>query len=155
MPHLLTPIEPVELGPSGGPIAVHTKLGWSLQGPTSIDQVPASKQQCLFTATVSPTSELFKNVERLWQIDTLPYSSEKQMTRSKQDQQALNLLQTSTVRVNVDGVQRYATPLLRRDNSTTLQAPMGAVLPSLRSTSRGDSLKINSALRSIVRTSRN
>lgn len=136
MAHLLTPIEPVQLGPPGGPIAVHTKLGWSLQGPTSVDQVPASNQQCLFTATVSPTSELFKNVERLWQIDTLPYTSEKQVTRSKQDQQALNLLQTSSVRVNVEGVQRYATPLLRRANATTLQAPTEAVLPSLRSTER-------------------
>ena len=136
MAHLLTPIEPVQLGPPGGPIAVHTKLGWSLQGPTSVDQVPASNQQCLLTATVSPTSELFKNVERLWQIDTLPYTSEKHVTRSKQDQQALNLLQTSSVRVNVEGVQRYATPLLRRTNSTLLQAPMEAVLPSLRSTER-------------------
>lgn len=136
MPHLLTLIELVQLGPSGGPIAVHTKLGWSLQGPTCIDQVPASNQQCLFTTKVSPTTELFKNVKHLWQIDTLPYMSEKQMTRSKQDHQALNLLQTSTVRVNVDGVQRYATPLLQRANSTTLQAPMEAVLPSVRSTER-------------------
>lgn len=136
MPCLLTPIEPVQLGSLGGPIAVHTKLGWSLQGPTCIDQVPTSTQQCLFKPTVSPMSELFKNVKRLWQIDTLPYMSEKQVTRSKQDHQPLNLLQTSTVRVNVDGVQRYATPLLRRANSTTLQAPMEAVLPSLGSTER-------------------
>ncbi|KAL4007047.1 ATP-binding cassette, subfamily C (CFTR/MRP), member 12 [Sarotherodon galilaeus] len=136
MPHLLAPTEPVHLGPTGGPIAVHTKLGWSLQGPISIDQTPATEQQCLFTATVVPTSELFRNVERLWQIDTLPYVSEKQVTRSKQDQQALNLLQTSTIRVTVDGTQRYATPLLRRANSSMLQAPMEAVLPSLRSTER-------------------
>lgn len=136
MPPLLTPIEPVRLGSSGGPIAVHTKLGWSLQGPTSIDQVPATQQQCLFTSTMAPTSELLKNVERLWQVDTLSYTSEKQVTRSKQDQQALNLLQTSTVRIDVEGVHRYATPLLRRANSTTLQAPMEAVLQSLRSTER-------------------
>ncbi|KAI3376263.1 hypothetical protein L3Q82_016771 [Scortum barcoo] len=137
MPHLLTPIEPVQrTGPLGGPIAVHTKLGWSLQGPTNIDQVPASEQQCLFTVTDSPTCELFKNVERLWQIDTLPYTSQKQVTRSKQDQQALALLQSSTVRVTVDGIQRYATPLLRRANSATLQAPMETVLSSLRSTER-------------------
>jgi len=81
MPHLLTPIELVLLGPSGGPITVHTKLGWSLQGPSSINQVPASKQKWL--CTVSPTSELFKNIERLWQSDTLPYTSEEQVTRSK------------------------------------------------------------------------
>ncbi|TWW77718.1 hypothetical protein D4764_12G0011080 [Takifugu flavidus] len=136
LPHLLTPIEPVRTGPPGGPIAVHTQLGWSLQGPTNIDQVPASEQQCLFTVTDSPTCELFKNVERLWQIDTLPYTSKKQVTRSKQDQQALALLQSSTVRITVDGIPRYATPLLRRANSATLQAPMETVLSSLRSTER-------------------
>lgn len=115
MPHLLTPIEPVHFGPSRGPIAVHTKLSWSLQGPTSIEAT-STQQQCLFTSTIAPISELFKNVERLWQMDTLPCISEKQVTRSKQDQQALNLLQTSTVRVDVEKVQRYATPLLHRDN---------------------------------------
>lgn len=136
MPHLLTPIEPVQLGSSGGPIAVRTKLGWTLQGPTSIDQVTATQQQCLFTSTVVSTSELLKNVECLWQVGTLPYTSEKLVTRSKQDQQSLNLLQASTVRIEVEGVQRYATPLLRLSDSTTLHAPMEAVLPSLRSTER-------------------
>lgn len=77
MPHLLTPIEPVSLGTRGRPIAIHIKFGWSLQGPTSIDQIPAPEQRCLFTATVSLTTELFKNIERLWQIVTLPYLSEK------------------------------------------------------------------------------
>lgn len=136
MPHLLTPIEPVQSGPSGGPITVRTNLGWTLQGRTSIDQVTATQQQCLFTSTVVSTSELLKNVERLWQVDTLPYTSEKLVTRSKQDQHALNLLQASTVRIEVEGVQRYATPLLCLSDSTTLHAPMEAVLPSLRSTER-------------------
>ncbi|KAG7453570.1 hypothetical protein JOB18_034921 [Solea senegalensis] len=108
MAHLLTPIEPVQLGPPGGPIAVHTKLGWSLQGPTSVDQVPASNQQRLFRATVSPTSELFKNVKRLWQIDTLPYTSEKQI--------------------------RYT--IASPSQLHHLQASMEAVLPSLRATER-------------------
>lgn len=78
-------------------------------------------------------------VERLWQLDTLLYMNdtiEKQVTRLKQYQQALNLLQTSTVRIDMDGVQRYATPLLRRINSTTFQAPMEAVLLSLRNTEK-------------------
>ena len=30
--HLLLPKEPVRLGPYGGPIAVHTALGWAVQG---------------------------------------------------------------------------------------------------------------------------
>ncbi|TWW54954.1 hypothetical protein D4764_09G0000030 [Takifugu flavidus] len=109
LPHLLTPIEPVRTGPPGGPIAVHTQLGWSLQGPTNIDQVPASEQQCLFTVTDSPTCELFKNVERLWQIDTLPYTSKKQICYTVASSCQL---------------------------PTTLQAPMETVLSSLRSTER-------------------
>lgn len=32
-PHLITPAEPVRLGPPGGPAAVHTRLGWTFQGP--------------------------------------------------------------------------------------------------------------------------
>lgn len=78
MPHFLTPIKSRCL--SRAPIAVHTKFGWSLQGPTSINQVPASKQQFKFTVTVSPTSELLKNVVSLWQIDTLAHTREKQVT---------------------------------------------------------------------------
>lgn len=33
-PHLITPIQPVRMGPPGGPAAVQTRLGWTLQGPT-------------------------------------------------------------------------------------------------------------------------
>lgn len=33
-PHLITPIEPVRMGPPGGPAAIKTRLGWTLQGPT-------------------------------------------------------------------------------------------------------------------------
>lgn len=37
-PHLLAPIEPVRLGPPGGPAAIRTRLGWVLQGPTRLLQ---------------------------------------------------------------------------------------------------------------------
>uniref|UniRef100_A0AAV2MHW6 Uncharacterized protein n=1 Tax=Knipowitschia caucasica TaxID=637954 RepID=A0AAV2MHW6_KNICA len=53
-------------------------------------------------------------------------------SRSKQDQQAVTLLQTTSERVSIDGIQRYATPLLRRQSSTTLLAPPDAAMPSLR-----------------------
>lgn len=33
MPHLLTPVQPVCMGPANGLIAVCTRLGWTLQGP--------------------------------------------------------------------------------------------------------------------------
>ncbi len=34
--HLIPPVDPVRLGSTGGPAAVHTKLGWNLQGPSRL-----------------------------------------------------------------------------------------------------------------------
>lgn len=82
-------------------------------------------------STCSADSELYHHVEKLWQLDTLPYRSEK-LTRSRRDQEAMALLEAKTQRVEVDGVLRYATPLLRRNNMPVLQAPPEAVLPQLR-----------------------
>ncbi|KAJ8395305.1 hypothetical protein AAFF_G00032900 [Aldrovandia affinis] len=64
-PHLVTPIEPVRLGPPGGPAAVKTRLGWTLQGPVKSLQQYSHQQQCLFLATTSQAAELFKQVEAL------------------------------------------------------------------------------------------
>ncbi|KAK7918811.1 hypothetical protein WMY93_010095 [Mugilogobius chulae] len=89
MPHLLTSTQPCE---------------------------QAHLVSCLHIATESSYTELFKNVERLWHIDTLPY--------------------TTSERVSVDNVPRYATPLLRRQPVTALCAPPDAVMPSLRSIER-------------------
>ncbi len=131
MPHLLTPVQPVCRGAEGGPVAICTKLGWVLQGPMCPIQPPKGLQQCLHIMTAPTRDELYQHVERLWQIDTIPYNGEV-ITRSKQDQQCYNLLQTATVRVNVDCVQRYATPLLRRTPIALLHAGKEAVFPSLR-----------------------
>ncbi len=135
MPHLLTPVQPICKGPVGGPIAVHTQLGWSLQGPMSPMQPSRGNQQCLHIMTVPTHDDLIHHVERLWQVDTLPYNT-KMVTRSKQDKEAYNLLQNATIRVTVDCVQRYATPLLRRTPLSLLHADKTAVLPSLRRTER-------------------
>lgn len=135
-PQLITPIEPVRLGPPGGPAAVNTKLGWTIQGPTKYIKRCISSSHCLLTSTHSPSEELSRHVERLWQLDMLPYRSEKLVTRSKRDQQAVNLLEAKTVRVNVNGVQRYATPLLRVKDMPRLQAPKEAMLANLRSVER-------------------
>lgn len=35
-PHLITPVEPVQLDPPFGPAAVKICMGWSLQGPTHV-----------------------------------------------------------------------------------------------------------------------
>ena len=135
-PHLITPVEPVRLGPPGGPAAIKTRLGWTLQGPTKLLQHRLSPQQCLFTALKSPAVELREHVEKLWQLDILPYTSEKEVVRSRCDQEAVQLLQAKTVRVDVDGILRYATPLLRKQSTPLLRAPPQAVLPMLRGTEK-------------------
>lgn len=131
-PHLVTPIEPVRLGPPGGPAAVKTRLGWTLQGPVKFLERDNRPQQCLFMSA----ADLFSQVEKLWQLDTLPYRSEKLVTRSRRDQEAMNLLEAKTRRVEVEGVFRYATPLLRVSNMPVLTAQPEAVLSSLRSTEK-------------------
>ncbi|KAF7647359.1 hypothetical protein LDENG_00173600 [Lucifuga dentata] len=132
LPHPLVPVQPVCKGPPGGPTAICTQLGWSLQGPIFPFQTPHGEQQCLHTFTATEHSELLHHVECLWQLDTLP-CKEKVDTRSKQDQQAYNLLQASTVQGELDGVQHYATPLWCTP-IVNLHTPKEAVLSSLHST---------------------
>ncbi|KAL0204483.1 hypothetical protein M9458_002501, partial [Cirrhinus mrigala] len=133
-PHLLTPIEPVRLGPPGGPAVIRTRLGWTLQGPAHLIQWTACRQQCLLTSVSPQTTELMRNVEKLWQTDVLPFQSNKSVIRSKQDKEAIELLEAKTRRVNVAGILRYATPLLRKRDMPLFQASKEAILPSLRST---------------------
>ncbi|KAJ8006653.1 hypothetical protein DPEC_G00109460 [Dallia pectoralis] len=135
-PHLINPIEPVRLGLRGGPAAIKTRLGWMLQGPVRFTDHPLRPRQCLQTSIIPPSEELLRNVEKLWQVDTLPFRNEKEVTRSKQDQEAISLLEAKTIRVDIDGVLRYATPLLRKKDMPRFQAPREAVIPSLRSTER-------------------
>ncbi|KAF7648708.1 hypothetical protein LDENG_00152830 [Lucifuga dentata] len=106
-PHLITPIEPVRLGPPGGPATVRTRLGWTLQGPAQFMGRPNPSQQCLLTTTISQSEELFMHVQWLWQVDTVPHRDEKDVTRSKQDLEAVNLLDAKTIRTEAQGVPRF------------------------------------------------
>ena len=90
-PFLITPIERVQHAPKGAPAAVRTRLGWALQGPTSLGE-SSNPTQCLFTSHVNPYNELKRQVELLWQLDTLPFLNEKLITRSNQDKEAIALL---------------------------------------------------------------
>lgn len=144
-PHLINPIAPVRLGPPGGPAALKTPLGWTLQGPSKFLLHHPSTADCLFTNIKTPSSELMDNVAKLWQLDVMPYRSEKLITRSKQDKDAVRMLEEKTVRVEVNGVQRYATPLLWKNNLPPLQAPKEAVLGHLRGTEKRLSKDPNSA----------
>ncbi len=69
-------------------------------------------------------------------MDVVPYHSENVVTRSKRDQEAIQLLQEKTTRVEVDGIMRYATPLLRVKSMPHLTMPKEAILPQLRSVER-------------------
>ena len=55
-------------------------------------------------------------------------------TLSRQDQEAVNLLEESTIRVKDGDTLRYATPLLRIKNAPLLRAPVDIVMPTLRRT---------------------
>lgn len=68
----------------------------------------------MLTTTASPPVDLYRHVERLWQMDTPLYRNENLVTCSKQDHMAVDILEAKTVRVPVGGVESYATPLLRK-----------------------------------------
>ncbi len=58
------------------------------------------------------------------------------MRRQPLAQYAPSLLQRYTTRVEISGVMRYATPLLRQPSAELLKAPKEAVMANLRSTER-------------------
>lgn len=66
----------------------------------------------------------------LWKMDTISNRKLQEVTRSKQDSYALYLLEKRTTTTEMDGVQRYATPLLRVPNHP-LATTTWAVLPLL------------------------
>ncbi|XP_073724410.1 uncharacterized protein [Misgurnus anguillicaudatus] len=134
--HLITADRPVRRGLKGGPVAMHTALGWALQGAEDCMPSHESVQQCLFVSTDCPNDLLCRNVEKLWQLDILPYRNEKLVVRSKEDQEAIKLLESRTQRIEVEEIQRYATPLLRRPGAPKLMSTIQSVMPSLRSTER-------------------
>ncbi len=74
---------------------------------------PPTPQQCLLTSMAPIHDELLQNVQRLWQLDTVPQWEGKDVTRSKQDQEALQLLDRKSLILEMEGIHRLATPLLR------------------------------------------
>lgn len=133
---LITAKEPIRLGPTGGPAAVHTQLGWALQGPDGLLQHQVPTQQCFLTTLSSPPDDLYKHVEQLWKPDVLPYRSDKLVTRSRQDNEAVEILESMTKCVNDGDILRYATPLLRMRDAPLLKATKDIMMPNLRSTER-------------------
>ena len=133
---LITPVSTVYLGPRGCPAAIKTRLGWTLQGPIPSPTSGPASISCLYSKAISIDGTLMNHIERLWQLDTLPFKNEKQMVRSKEDKYAVTLLEQKTTRVEVQGVQRYATPLLRRENMPKLHVSKEVVSNYFKNTER-------------------
>ena len=128
----------VRRGPKDALIAVHTALGWLLQGkiPATSDDggTPTQTSSCLFTST-NAFDKLNETVEQFWKVDSLGTKAEQRdAMRSKQDHQAVTRLDEETRRVEVDGVRRYEVPFLWQDErpmpTTTPRA--GAFLMAFR-----------------------
>lgn len=107
----------VQRGPKGAPAAVRTRRGWARQGPTSL--VESSNPTHAYPRRISTPIRSSKPGR-----DTLPFPNEKSITRSKQDKEAIARLDTKTMRVHIDGTDRYATPLLRVKGAPVLNAPI-------------------------------
>ena len=133
--HLITPTQPVNLGPPGAPAVIRTLLGWTLQGPARDIASPPSIG-CHYISFKCPPDDIHHNVQKLWQLETLPPRSIRVVVCSKQDQQAIHQLETQTIRVPVNEVLRYATPLPQADPWLPLKAPKEAALSRLRSCER-------------------
>lgn len=107
------------------------------QGREGLLDSPTTVQPCLFTISLSTSlNALYNYVEKLWQMAVLPYWSERHVTHSKEDNEAIQMLEACTKRVTVDGIRHYATPLLRVSDAPKLKAPVEAVMSNLRSTER-------------------
>ncbi|KAK7878202.1 hypothetical protein WMY93_034382, partial [Mugilogobius chulae] len=79
-PHLVTPVEPVRLGPALSPVAVHTRLGWTLQGPVHLTGRPSKQVQCLFISSLPQSEPLNKHEERIMEIVSLSDKPEMQVS---------------------------------------------------------------------------
>lgn len=134
--HLITPIRSILRGSAQGPVAVCTKLGWAIQGPSCSMPTQQGEAHCLNISCLSPAIALQQDVQRLWQLDAPLHRPVKEVTRSKEDREAIARLEAKTIRVPVDGVERYATPLLRKKDFPQMHVSSEVVKGLLRSTER-------------------
>lgn len=86
------------MSPAGGPSAVHAELGWALQGPYG--NAPDGSQTCYFTSLRPPAEDIYQRVEWHWQVDVIPFCSDKPAGPSCQDDEAVTILESRTVKVN-------------------------------------------------------
>lgn len=107
--HVFAPLES-RVGHSGEPIAVRTPLGWMVYGPTSLSSVADVRLN--IHSCISITNEGLHDLLRSQYVLEEPISSPSMIPQSSEDQRAMKILQTTTVRVR----NRFETGLLwRRD----------------------------------------
>lgn len=92
---------------------------------------PSTPRQCLLTSLVPVQDELLHHIQKLWQLDTVPYRECKEVSHSKQDQETLQLLDLKTLTLEIEGVHHLATPLLHHRDMPLLNAQRDSVLPNL------------------------
>jgi hypothetical protein len=82
------------------------------------------------------TSDLLRNVEKLCKMDSFSNRKLQEVTSSKHDSYASDLLENHTSTTEMYGVQMYTNPLLRVSNHALLSTTTRAVLPLLRGRER-------------------
>lgn len=78
--------------------------------------------------------DLRLHVERIWQLDVLPFRSEKLAVLSRLYQEAVYIVPARADRVKVGYTLRYAMAMLRTEEAPLLKATAEAVVPILGST---------------------
>lgn len=72
---LITAMETVHIDSQVGPVAVCTKLGWAFQGPEGLPDRATSIHQSYFITASAAYDTLRRDVEQLWELDSLHYHS--------------------------------------------------------------------------------
>ncbi len=65
--------------------SLHTPRMDAGHGPIPSMGCPPTPRQCLLDSIAPIHDELLRNVQQLWQLDTVPQWEGKEVTRSKQD----------------------------------------------------------------------
>eukprot|EP00064_Thunnus_orientalis_P012872 superscaffoldBa00002024_g12908 len=102
--------------------AICTELGWALQGLASILPQQADESVCLHASFIAQTPDLYKNAKQLWQLYILPFRNEKEVMRSKEDQQAMDMLESRTICEPVDGVKQNPPESKSGDQTSLIPA---------------------------------
>ncbi|KAK7913314.1 hypothetical protein WMY93_013525 [Mugilogobius chulae] len=130
-PHLVTSVKPVIQGPPGAPVAIRTRLGWTLQGPTHDLKQCLTEQRCLFTSTRTPPSNLYQHVESLLQSDITPVTS-KVSSRPQRVQEALKCMETKIEHADVVSTQSSTSLLACVEDPPRQLGPQSAVVHPFR-----------------------